>query len=363
MINHSPLFVVGYMHSGTTLFLNILSNHRELFSPRGESKIFDCMHMIRSSFPSLDEDVTRRLFVRFCCVVVEKGFSSAWEVSASGLLTASDDDDLVERALPGGSALADHGAIFRHVLDCAAEMHGRKRWVEKTPTHVFHIDRIMASIPDAQFIELVRDPRDVIASKKTRRQTVWTDRYKPEVRKLKHFEKGYDPLWDTLSWKSAIRSGQSGAARYPHSWIRVRYEDLVEDPAAEVKRVCDSIDLPFEPSMMRISWANPAEWRSQADYSRQITRASVARWRKVLKPTETALCQQVVGAEMRMLGYEREDLGRRAQVSIISLLIPSGIDLGRRVYRKWRLAGFSFLGNSLINYGSRLLRIVRPTSR
>lgn len=45
---------------------------------------------------------------------------------------------------------------------------GKKRWVEKTPKHVRHLDRIFRLFPAARVVVMVRDPRDVVSSLKKR---------------------------------------------------------------------------------------------------------------------------------------------------------------------------------------------------
>ncbi|GAH22672.1 unnamed protein product, partial [marine sediment metagenome] len=86
-----------------------------------------------------------------------------------------------------------HERIIPLVFESLMYKGGKTRWLEKTPTHVFYIDDILLSVPDAKFVEIVRDPRAVLASKKRRRETVWPERYVPKQQKFKNLEKSYDP--------------------------------------------------------------------------------------------------------------------------------------------------------------------------
>src|SRR5690606_25266583 len=114
----------------------------------------------------------------------------------------------------------------------------------KTPNHIHYLDAILRTCPSAKIMEIVRDPRDVLASKKTRRETVWTtDRYRPEERERKHLEKAYDPLWDAISWRSAIQAGNRTYRTHPEQIQRIRYEDLVAQPKQVVRQICEFLEI------------------------------------------------------------------------------------------------------------------------
>jgi len=41
---------------------------------------------------------------------------------------------------------------------------GKPRWAEKTPNNILFIDTLFALFPAAQFIHMIRDPRDAFCS-------------------------------------------------------------------------------------------------------------------------------------------------------------------------------------------------------
>src|SRR5512145_1853257 len=45
-----------------------------------------------------------------------------------------------------------------------AQRHGKARWGDKTPTYGTQLDRIASLLPEAHFIHLIRDGRDVMVS-------------------------------------------------------------------------------------------------------------------------------------------------------------------------------------------------------
>lgn len=109
-------------------------------------------------------------------------------------------------------------------------------------------DRILWLWPDARFIHLVRDGRDVAQAAVTARRAgnLWhgiADWVDAEI------------LWDRMSHKLP-----------PDRQLSLRYEVLAGDTEYELRRICAYLGLSFEPAMLR-----PAE---------TLQRESMGRWRK-----------------------------------------------------------------------------------
>lgn len=353
-----PVFVVGYMHSGTTLMYRILGRNRSVFSGEGESKFFELLPALRAQFPDLSEPARLRALVEYTVADIAVGFSLPrlrGQVPAEQVLTASEVDSIT-RDLPRA---ASHGDVFRVVMEHLARRAGRSRWLEKTPTHVFHVDEIVAAVPDARFIEITRDPRDVLASKKTRRTDVWTsERYRDEQRAYKHLEKAYDPFWDALSWKAAIQAGERARAMYPGRVHHIAYEDLVGQPEATVRGFCEFLSLDFDPAMLEVTLGTSADWGARPE-SRGIYTQSVGRWQKTLSEPELALVQVVLARELAALGYERLSLSARAHAAALEQLLASQGHLFVRLYRRWKMGGPAFVKNVAQAYARRLGVLVR----
>ena len=354
----APVFVVGYMHSGTTLMYKILGRSSTLFTSKGESKYFELMPMLRRRFPDLSSDDALRGLVEYTLRDLLDGFVMSDLVhgqrdgAPAAAALASDVDLLLEQA----RANRDYGAVFRIVFDHLAKRAGKPRWMEKTPTHVFHIDKILEAVPTARFIEITRDPRDVLASKKTRTADVSTSkRYSDDERARKRLEKAFDPLWDALSWKSAVAAGRRARTKYPDRVFHVLYEDLVTAPEQTVRELCAFLGLDFEPTMIDVPGGNAADFSGRKE---GIYASSLKRWQKALTPAEVALSQSVLKRELGELGYDAEPIAIRARVEAIWLLLKALEALVSRIVRRWRMGGSSYLRNVLRDYGERLAVLV-----
>ncbi len=343
------------MHSGTTLLYKALGQSSLLFTSKGESKYFEFLPRIRDRFADLGDLETRRALVGFTLENLLDGFQLA---QLHGAHVSGSDHALLGAALDAVGDCRDHGDVFYRVFDFLTLRAGRGRWMEKTPSHVFQIEVILRSIPTARFVEITRDPRDILASKKTRRETVWsTDRYGDEERAYKHLEKAYDPLWDALSWKSAVTAGRAARAKHPDRMLRISYEHLVADPESVLRQICDFLEMPFEPAMLAATGGNSAEWNG-APAKDGIYTSSVGRWQQTLTSPELALCQAVVQRELDELAYDREPVRLLDRARASGLALRSTAHLFVRLHRRWRMGGTSFLRSVVRDYGKRLAILI-----
>jgi hypothetical protein len=350
-----PIFVVGYMHSGTTLLQNALLRNSAVFSTRGETKYFDYLPMTAARYRDLRQDDVLRCLIRFTVELIYAGYTLNREAQAVKPWPELPEEeiDAIVRSLPS----RDYPQVFASVMDHLTWRDSKTRWLEKTPTHIFSIDRIATGIPTARFVEIVRDPRDVLASKKTRRGTVWsTKRYQEKQRAWKNLEKAYDPLWDALSWKAAIQAGMGARRRYTDRTFRIRYEDLFEDPQRELSRMCEFLGMEFEPAMLDVPAGQPAN--ADSHRGRGIAGDSVGRWSGVFSDPETALVQAVTGNEMRALGYDRQPLQIFAKCQSLPLIARSMGEFFGRLIRRSRMGGTKYLSLVIGNYIRRAARIV-----
>lgn len=335
------VFVGGYMHSGTTLIGEVVANLPGAHRPRGETKFLAHLPRYRALYRDLASPDRAAAFATLCHRLLTSGADSAY----------LDAPLAPERPVPRSR---DHLGIFIEEVDLLLADKGATMLVEHTGTNVLAHQELTAQ-PGACMVEVVRDPRDVIASKKTRRASVFTDRYRPDEQRRKHLEKSFDPVWDTVSWRSFVRAGYAAAAALDDRHVRVRYEDLVADPEGVLADIDTVLGIGAAPPAVRVGTNNSAD----PDLRRAgVDSSSVGRWSEVLDPGEAALCSWVARSEMDALGYRSERV--RPHRSLARPLAHAAIEPPTRVYRRVRLLGVSG-GLSLVrSFGSSVLRR-RPT--
>lgn len=342
-----PIFVVGYMHSGTTLVRNILGNHPSLYCAPEETKFFMHLNLVRDELrrSTAPPDVA---MLEYCRSIVTHGVAFRTEDRQKSASAVSQ-PRVSDREL---------GQRFRIALDNLTREEGRSRWVEKTPTHVFYADVISAAIPDAMFLEIVRDPRDVLASKKTRTHNVsMPGRFGPEERRRKYLEKSFDPLWDGLSWKSAIRAGEAGSRTSPGGWLRIRYEDLVAETEPAVRRICSFLELDFDDGLLDVPRGVPADVDELGSTERGVASSSSGRWQTVLTPREAGVCERACRREMKQLDYVVGS-GSVPLSSVVAAIATRSVpELVERTFHRFRLGGTPYLREILAGYARRLRKL------
>ena len=173
------------------------------------------------------------------------------------------------------------------------EAEGKTRWGDKTPIYIEILPKLASMFPDSRFIHLVRDGRDVA---KSYQATDWIGPWLHD---------------NTREWTRALECHWRWArSEFRTRILLVRYEDLVLDTEATLRRICQFIGEEFEPQML--SWEQKVDEQVPAreldvhgKLKRRIGAEGVARWKREMSARETFVAEAFMGAHLRRLGYER----------------------------------------------------------
>jgi hypothetical protein len=220
---------------------------------------------------------------------------------------------------------SDFGAVIRVLYGSYAALHGKWRWGDKTPSYLLALPLLSSLFPDARFIHMIRDGRNVALS-------LWQAPFGPSsLGRAAH------------RWAHQVRKGcRLGLTLGPDRYVEVRYERLVEQPEATLQRVCNFIDLDFRGEMLNYQ----TDWRAALpprvhglleglDYP---PRTDLRDWRSELSGFDLAMIEAVQARMLDRLGYERVS-GRpiSARLHRAGVLISV---LARRVYFGLERAAF-----------------------
>lgn len=272
----SPIFIGGTGRSGTTAVARLLGLHGNLFVVKWESQFIVAPNGLADLLPTLDqrwcyESFANRLRGEWFRRTVYPGKPNEY---VAGLCDDIEIED-VDRALqvleslitPGQSLDERHAAGARFIdalFESAVKGAGARRWGEKTPRNIFFIDTLYAMFPDMKFIDVVRDGRDVVSS--MMQHGFWPvapSPVFPETERLcgkMTFEKAVD------YWITMMRIAREKAATVPEgTYLKVRLEDLVEQPETTLARIMDFIGEPFDENLLTydLSRSNRDRWRSE----------------------------------------------------------------------------------------------------
>jgi hypothetical protein len=194
-----------------------------------------------------------------------------------------------------------------------AERHGKTRFGEKTPRYVESIDAIAQALPEARFIHMIRDGRDVALSTNKRLVELRDTTPVPIERMAKR-------------WRGRIAGARRAAGANGH-YLEIRYEDLVLDTEPVLRRVAEFVDLDWDPAML--DYHRTAAERLQEmnrDHERGGRKGGVlsgeermkahaltsappqadrtAVWKTGMDPADVATFERVAGDLLAELGYE-----------------------------------------------------------
>lgn len=268
---------MGCPRSGTTLLQLMLHAHPRIAVPP-ETRFMIAAYSSRLAFGNLGEEGNRRALAEWITERKETRFVDL------GL----DRKETIERIVTGPGTL---GSALAAVFSGYAARFGKPRWGDKRPSYFHHVGALRRLFPDAQFVHLIRDGRDCVASL-------------GEMPWYKH-----DVFHAIATWNEAIDAGRAAAQRLgPDGYFELRYEALVADPTAELKRLCEFLGEDFHPDMTlperMAPTAVPArkKWHSRTHGS--VTAGSVGSWRLRLEPWEADLAEYAMARRLNREGYE-----------------------------------------------------------
>jgi len=113
-------------------------------------------------------------------------------------------------------------------------------FLDKSPSHALYLPEICRLLPEARFIHIVRDPRDVVASLLAAGMG-WGAGWAPR-----------DARRAARSWVQHVQAVREGAgALRGGALVEVLYEELHDDPVPALRRVADFLDLPWPEAEIR----------------------------------------------------------------------------------------------------------------
>ncbi|MDP1861035.1 MAG: sulfotransferase [Gemmatimonadaceae bacterium] len=279
--SNAPVFVVGSPRSGTTLLYHMLLSAGRFVRYRTETHVFNTL---APRFGGMRTAADRR------------GALEMWLASDCHTLTglsAAEVRDSIERECRGP------GDFLRLVMEAMGRRQRLPRWAEATPAHVLHMREIRAQIPNALFVQVVRDGRDVAASL-TRQGWI-----RPLARDSER-----PALAAAAYWQWIMRRGRDEARGFGSNvYLEVRYEDLVDAPVETLGRIGNFIgqSLDWE-TIQRVGIGSVG--KPNTSFPDAKSGGFKGRWRTELTVDDARLVDTMLSATLRDAGYD-SDSGRR----------------------------------------------------
>jgi Sulfotransferase family len=285
-------FAAGQAKSGTTLLMALLDGHPQLLVLPEETAYFPTAlnkfgrRGRRAQFDYLTkESLSRILF----------GGPAEWEKVDYTHFPMAEFRERFERAAfdPANQKkdllvimMETYATVLRIPFDSIA------RWVEKTPANRRFIPQILERFPNAKILLTLRDPRAILAAQIALEKTRRTGEF--------------SIYYCVSHWLQAAKLAlKAEAGELPA--LTTRYEDLVSEPTAAMKRVCDFLEIAFHPDIVLAPTKLGMLWRGNSATEREFSAVTVERvdsWREELSVDEIGWVEWHCRELMGRFGYE-----------------------------------------------------------
>ncbi len=267
-----PLFIVGMPRSGTRLLRNRLRRHPKIRIPGAETEFFPWLVRVVSESGDLSQpkcfwrfydDIIKLPYFSYCrdkgmLISRERWFSACRTFDAADIFEALIREEV---KAPKGSGII---------------------WGDKSPSYIAKIQLLDQSFSSARFIHIIRDVRDYSLSM----HSAW----------------GKDILRASQRWTDSVgRARQDGRSIGRH-YTEIRYEDLLQNTEAELRRICRFLEIDFLDQMVDLD--NNSQSVGDTRGQSRLVRDN---WGKYLTRMDSKILRRVEGIGGEMLvqcGYE-----------------------------------------------------------
>lgn len=161
-------------------------------------------------------------------------------------------------------------------------------WVDHTPQNLRHTQQLVDLFPEAKMIHIVRDGRAVASS------IMRVDRGPNKIEDAAHF------------WVDRLARCLAAELFWgPERVMRVKYEDLVQEPEATLKKLSGHLDIGYEPEMVQGTGFKAPKYTmpQHSLVGSAPNRLRVNAWEKELTPRQVEIFESIAADLLLCLGY------------------------------------------------------------
>ena len=182
------------------------------------------------------------------------------------------------------------------VLQICFSRHNSQIWGNKTPQNTENIALLSTLFPDARFLIVTRDVRDVCLS--------WKNKW------------GKDMIWCAAKWTQRMKKGWL-ATQYilPERYLFVKFEDILSDTETACRKICHFLDIPFSDRMLEHHEHTTRKIDGKLNYGQPVKKDNKRKWEKQLSVETVRRIEEITLDTMNLLDYEAKYATTRQPIS------------------------------------------------
>jgi hypothetical protein len=185
-------------------------------------------------------------------------------------------------------------------------------WIlgEKTAANIYHVPTLLDWFPRSKVIHTFRDPRGIfVSSAKLVRNGKWGVKERAPSLPRRFLNPMLDSvmaLYISRAWLDAVQLHTRYEQEYPEKYLLVRFEDLIQEPETQIKRVCRFIGLPYDPALLSEVKIVGSSYLPQRITPGGIDPAAGERWKEHINPLASAWFTLLGRSHLKRFGYLAE---------------------------------------------------------
>jgi len=271
-----PIFILGVQRSGTTLLRLILNSHSHIAIP--EESTFLMPLLKKKNIKAHLSGKSLKALVNYLSLNSQL---KLWNYDCSDFLHSLSEKEHITLK-----------NLIEEMFRSYCRNNSKSIWGDKTPSFFRKIDILNLLFPDAKFIHIIRDGRDVFDS--------W--------RKMDPSKKNVAVA--AIEWRYKLSKIEKSLRFVPDkNRLTIRYEDLLEQPEIMIESICSFLGIAYESDMLdfyRKSHCNVGEHHSHLIFQ-PINKNNKEKWRKNLTVREVKTFSILSGHFLKKYSYEIPD--------------------------------------------------------
>jgi hypothetical protein len=181
---------------------------------------------------------------------------------------------------------------------------GKRRWAEKTPRNIRRLDVIFRHFPQARFVHVLRDGRDVACSLRTH------PRHKVVGGELVPLKTWKPIAGCARRWRDDIE--RSRPYWSDPRFLTLRYEALVREPRPVLERLMAFVGESWDDRLLTHAgigspFRNVTKFAQNPEALEPVNTKSISRWERDLDAKDRRIFKRIAGTLLMELGYATDE--------------------------------------------------------